>query len=123
MRKFIASSLAILMLAACGGEDPDAGADDGPKVPQGTEEAQASFEGFLSSPFISESQAEETRAMVWLACAAFDEGTTWQEFEDQTVADADAAGRTLGALQVSGMRIAAGLGVPAYCPEHSDTMS
>ena len=119
MRRTLAHLLLIVMLAACGGEESDTAADDGPRVPQGTEEAQASFESFLSSPFITETQAEETRAMVWRACAAFDEGGAWQEFEDQTIADADAEGRTMGSLQITGMRSAAGLGIPAYCPEHS----
>lgn len=120
MRKFLASAFAVLLLAACGGEDSGTGADDGPQVPQGTEEAQTSFDGFLSSPFITETQAEETRAMVWRACAALDAGGAWQEFEDKTVSDADAEGRTMGSLQIAGMRTAAGLGIPAYCPEHSD---
>lgn len=119
MRSFIATALAVLMLAACGGDGSDA-SDDGPQIPQGTEEAQESFESFLSSPLITETQAEETRAMVWRACTAFDEGGTWQEFEDRTKADAEAEGRALGTLQVTGMRIAAGRGVAAYCPEHSD---
>lgn len=119
MRESVVGALIVLMLAACGGEDSES-ADDGPQIPQGTEEAQASFEQFLSSPFISETQAEETRAMVWSACAAFDEGTTWQEFEDQTKADAEAEGRPLGSLQIAGMRTAAGKGIAAYCPRHSD---
>ena len=112
--------LLIVILVACGDDESDSAADDGPRVPQGTEEAQASFESFLSSPFITETQAEETRAMVWRACAAFDEGGTWQEFEDKTIADADAEGRTLGSLQITGMRLAAGLGISAYCPEHEE---
>ena len=58
--------------------------------------------------------------MVWRACAAFDEGGMWQEFEAKTIADAEAEGRTMGNLQISGMRTAAGLGIPAYCPEHSE---
>ena len=119
MRGFVAGALIVLMLAACGGEDSGTD-DDGPQIPQGTEEAQASFEQFLSSPFISESQAEETSAMVWSACAAFDEGATWPEFEDQTKADAEAEGRPLGSLQLAGMRTAAGKGIAAYCPRHSD---
>ena len=119
MRRVLLNLFLIVVLAACGGES-DTGADDGSRVPQGTEEAQASFEGFLNSPFISETQAEETRAMVWRACDAFDEGGNWQEFEAETIADAEAEGRTMGSLQISGMRTAAGLGIPAYCPEHSE---
>ena len=122
MRSFVATALAVWALAACGGDGGDGSdtSDDRPQTPKGTEEAQESFESFLGNPIITETQAEETRAMVWRACTAFDDGSTWHEFEDQTKADAEAEGRALGTLQVTGMRIAAGKGIAAYCPEHSD---
>lgn len=120
MRRSVLYLLVVVVLAACGGEESNTAADDGPRVPQGTEEAQAAFESFLSNPFISETQAEEARVMVWQACEAFDQGDAWQAFEDRTIADAAAEGRTMGNLEISGMRSAGGLGIVAYCPEHSD---
>ena len=113
--------LFVLIVAACSGEAPESSVDPvAERSPQGSEEAQTSFEGFLDSPFISDSQAASTRDMVWSACAAFAEGVTWQEFEEQTKADAEAQGTPLSALELAGMRTAAGLGILAYCPEHSD---
>ena len=61
MRNFVAGTLFILIVAACGGGGSDADADIGQETPQGTPEAQAAFESFLESPFISDSQADSTK--------------------------------------------------------------
>ena len=45
-------------------------------------------------------------------------GGAWQEFEDQELAASEESGRTLGPLEITGMRTAASLGISAYCPQH-----
>ena len=67
MRRWIAATLVIVLLAACGGGESETAEDNTEAVlgtPQGTPEAQAAFESFLDSPFISDSQAESTSDMV-----------------------------------------------------------
>lgn len=113
MKRLMATLLALLLLAACGGESQE-------RVPQGTEEDQQAFEAFLSNPFITEEQAEQSRDQVWRACEHFSDGGAWPEFEEQEIATSEEEGVPLGALQITGMRAAAALGILAYCPDHED---
>lgn len=121
MRRLILALLAVsLLLAACGGgssEEEDAIAS---RTPRGTEEAQQALEDFLGQPFIGEAQAEQVRDMVWEACAAFQEGGSWPEFEAAQVAISAEEGRVLSDFEISGMRSAAAMGLSAYCPQHED---
>lgn len=120
MRRLILTMVAVLLLAGCGGGASEEEEAIASRTPTGTEEAQQAFDGFLGQPFISESQAEQSRDMVWRACAAFQDGATWQEVEDQELAAVEETGRTLTAIEITGMRAAAGLGLAAYCPQHED---
>lgn len=119
MRRLTLTLLAILVLVACGGGTSEED-DIASRTPRGTEEAQEAFENFLGQPFITEEQAEQSRDMVWRACAALQEGSAWQEVEDQELAALEQQGRTLSPIELSGMRSAAGLGISAYCPQHED---
>ena len=119
MRRLILTLPALLLLMACGGGDSEA-EDIASRTPRGTEEAQEAFENFLGQPFITEEQAEQSKDMVWRACASLQEGSTWQEVEDQELAALEQQGRTLSPIELSGMRAAAGLGFAAYCPQHED---
>ncbi len=114
-KRLVTLLLASVLLVACGNGDGDPIAE---RIPQGTEADQQALEDFLSNPFITEEQAEQSRDMVWRACAHFDEGGEWQEFEDQQVADREDQGAPLTALELGGMRSAAALGVLAYCPAY-----
>ena len=119
MRRLIPTLLAVLLLVACGGGDSEAD-DIASRTPRGTEEAQGAFENFLGQPFITEEQAEQSRDLVWQACAALQEGGAWQEFEDQQLAAIEQQGRVLSPIEITGMRAAAALGISAYCPQHED---
>lgn len=119
MKRLILILLALLLLASCGGGDAEAEAIAS-RTPTGTEEAQEALESFLGNPFITDEQREQSKDMVWRACAAFQDGATWQEVEDQELATLAEGGRTLTDLELSGMRTGAKLGVSAYCPQHED---
>ncbi len=121
----ILAALLVLLTVACGGGDGEAETAaevvvDRERVPQGTQEAQAALEGFLSSPFITETQAELSRDMAWRLCVAFDQGVAWQEFEDGEKANREAQGAPLSDLELTGVRTVARMGTAAYCPEHAD---
>ncbi len=117
MSRQVVALLLGLLLVSCGGGDSEEDAIAS-RTPRGTEEAQVALERFLDNPFISEAQAEQSRDMVWRACAALQEGGAWQEFEDQEVAASEESGRALSTLEISGMRSVASLGMSAYCPQH-----
>lgn len=119
MRRLILTLLTVLLLVGCGGGNSEAD-DIASRTPRGTEEAQAAFDSFLDQPFITDEQAEQSRDMVWQACAALQEGVAWQEFEDEQLAAIEQQGRTLSPIEITGMRAAAGLGLSAYCPQHED---
>ena len=120
MKRLILTCLAVLLLVACGGGDSEEDAIAS-RTPRGTEEAQEALDRFLDNPFISEVQAEQSRDMVWRACAALQEGGgAWQGFEDQEVAASEESGRALSPIELTGMRTAASLGISAYCPQHED---
>ena len=120
MRRLILTLLAIMLLAACGDGTSAEEEAIASRTPTGTEEAQQALENFLGQPFISEEQREQSRDMVWRACATFQDGATWQEVEDAELAALEEEGRTLSAIEISGMRSAAALGLAAYCPQHAD---
>ena len=120
MRRLILMLIAIVMLAACGDGTSAEEEAIASRTPTGTEEAQQALENFLGQPFISEEQREQSRDLVWRACAAFQDGATWQEVEDAELAALEEEGRTLSAIEISGMRSAAALGLAAYCPQHAD---
>ncbi len=121
MKRLIFTLLAVLLLVSCGGGDSEED-DIASRTPRGTEEAQEALENFLANPFITEAQAEQSRDMVWRACAALQEGTAWQEVEDQEVAAVEESGRSLSPIELTGMRAGAALGISAYCPQHEDKM-
>ena len=121
MKRLILTLLAVLLLVSCGGGDSEED-DIASRTPRGTEEAQEALENFLANPFITEAQAEQSRDMVWRACAALQEGTAWQEVEDQEVAAVEESGRSLSPIELTGMRAGAALGISAYCPQHEDKM-
>ncbi len=121
MKRLILTCLAVLLLVACGGGDSEED-DIASRTPRGTEEAQEALETFLANPFITEAQAEQSRDMVWQACAALQEGSAWQDFEDQEVAAIEESGRLLSPFELIGMRTGASLGISAYCPQHEDKM-
>ena len=120
MRRLTLTLLAIILLAAC--DDGTSAEEDAiaSRTPTGTEEAQQALENFMGQPFITDEQREQNRDMVWRACAALQDGSTWQEVEDAELAALEEAGRTLCPIEISGMRTAAGLGLAAYCPQHAD---
>ena len=120
MRRLLLTLLAIMLLAACGDGTSAEEEAIASRTPTGTEEAQQALDNFLGQPFISEAQREQSRDMVWRACAAFQDGATWQEVEDAELAALAEEGRTLSAIEISGMRSAAALGLAAYCPQHED---
>ena len=117
----VAALLLGLLLVSCGGGDSEEDAIAS-RTPRGTEEAQEALDKFLDNPFITEAQAEQSRDMVWRACAALQEGGAWQGFEDQEVAAIEESGRPLSPIELTGMRTAASLGISAYCPQHEDKM-
>jgi hypothetical protein len=119
MKRLALTLLVVFVLAGCGGGDAEAEAIAS-RTPTGTEEAQQSFEGFLSNPFINDEQREQSKDMVWRACAAMQDGATWQEVEDQELAALAESGRALSDLELSGLRTGATLGISAYCPQHVD---
>ena len=121
MKRLIFTLLAVLLLVSCGGGDSEED-DIASRTPRGTEEAQKALENFLANPFITEAQAEQSRDMVWRACAALQEGDAWQGFEDQEVAAIEESGRLLSPIELTGMRAGAALGISAYCPQHEDKM-
>ena len=121
MKRLIFTLLAVLLLVSCGGGDSEED-DIASRTPRGTEEAQEALENFLANPFITEAQAEQSRDMVWRACAALQEGTAWQEVEDREVAAVEESGRSLSPIELTGMRAGAALGISAYCPQHEDKM-
>ncbi len=121
MKRLIFTLLAVLLLVSCGGGDSEED-DIASRTPRGTEEAQEALENFLANPFITEAQAEQSRDMVWQACASLQEGTAWQEVEDREVAAIEESGRPLSPIELTGMRAAAALGISAYCPQHEDKM-
>lgn len=125
MRRLNVALLAVLLLVACGGQSEEEAQAEAiaSRTPQGTEEARAAFDNFMDQPFITDEQVEQSRDMVWRACAALQEGATWQEVEDQELAAIEAQGRALSPIEISGMRTAAGLGLAAYCPQHEDAVS
>ena len=118
MSQQVAALLLGLLLVSCGGGDSEEADAIASRTPRGTEEAQAALDRFLDNPFISEAQAEQSKDMVWRACAALQEGVNWQEFEDQEFAAIEKSGRALSDLEISGMRSGASLGISAYCPQH-----
>lgn len=118
MKRLILIFLAVLLLAACGGSSEED--DIASKTPRGTEEAQEALETFLSNPFITDEQREQSKEMVWRACAALQDGATWQEVEDAELGAIAESGRTLTELELTGMRVGATLGISAYCPQHED---
>ncbi len=121
MKRLIFTLLAVLLLVSCGGGDSEED-DIASRTPRGTEEAQEALENFLANPFITEAQAEQSRDMVWRACAALQGGDAWQEVEDQEVAAVEESGRSLSPIELTGMRAGAALGISAYCPQHEDKM-
>ena len=121
MKRLIFTLLAVLLLVSCGGGDSEED-DIASRTPRGTEESQEALENFLANPFITEAQAEQSRDMVWKACAALQEGGAWQEFEDREVAAIEESGRPLSPIELTGMRAGASLGISAYCPQHEDKM-
>ena len=74
MSRNIAALLLGLLLVSCGGGESEEDAAIASRTPRGTEKAQAALDRFLDNPFISEAQAEQSRDMVWRACAALQEG-------------------------------------------------
>jgi len=120
MRRLILTLLAIMLLAACGDGTSAEEEAIASRTPTGTEEAQQALDNFLGQPFISDAQREQSKDMVWRACASFQDGATWQEVEDAELAALEEEGRTLSAIEISGMRSAAALGLAAYCPQHAD---
>ena len=118
MKRLILILLALLFLASCGG-DAEAEAIAS-RTPTGTEEAQEALEGFLGNPFITDEQREQSKDMVWRACASLQDGATFQEVWDSELALVAETGRTLTDLELSGMRTGAKLGIAAYCPQHED---
>lgn len=120
MRRLILMLLAVLVLAACGDGTSAEEEAIASRTPTGTEEAQQALENFMGQPFITEAQREQSKDMIWRACAAFQDGATWQEVEDAELAALAEGGRTLSPIEISGMRTAAGLGLAAYCPQHAE---
>jgi len=120
MRRLTLTLLAVLLLAGCGGGASEEEEAIASRTPTGTEEAQQALENFLGQPFITDAQREQSKDMIWRACAAFQDGATWQEVEDAELAATEEAGRALSAIEISGMRSAAALGLAAYCPQHED---
>ena len=120
MRRLILTLLAIVLLAACGDGTSAEEEAIASRTPTGTEEAQQALDNFLGQPFISDAQREQSKDMVWRACASFQDGATWQEVEDAEIAALEEEGRTLSPIELTGMRSAAALGLAAYCPQHAD---
>jgi hypothetical protein len=122
MRRLNVALLAALLLVACGGQSEEEAQAEAiaSRTPRGTEDAQAAFDNFMDQPFITDEQVAQSRDLVWRACAALQDGATWQEVEDQELAAVEAQGRALSPIEISGLRTAAGLGLAAYCPQHED---
>ncbi|MCE2527593.1 MAG: hypothetical protein J4G00_08690 [Actinomycetia bacterium] len=120
MSRQVAALLLGLLLVSCGGGDSEEADAIASRTPRGTEEAQAALDRFLDNPFITEEQAEQSKDMVWRACAAMQDGVGYQEFEAQELAVLEEGGRILSDLELSGMRTGASLGISAYCPQHED---
>ena len=119
MKRLTLTLLALLILASCGGGDAEAEAIAS-RTPTGTEEAQEALESFLGNPFITDEQREQSKDMVWRACASLQDGVTFPEVWDSELALVEESGRTLTDLELSGMRTGAKLGISAYCPQHED---
>ena len=120
MRRLILMLVAVVLLATCGDGTSAEEEAIASRTPTGTEEAQQALENFMGQPFITEAQREQSKDMIWRACASFQDGATWQEVEDAEIAALAGEGRTLSPIELSGMRTAAGLGLAAYCPQHAD---
>ncbi|MCQ3804103.1 MAG: hypothetical protein OXC98_07850 [bacterium] len=120
MSRQVAALLLGLLLVSCGGGDSEEADAIASRTPRGTEEAQAALDRFLDNPFITEEQAEQSKDMVWRACAAMQDGVGYQEFEAQELAVLEEGGRILTDLELGGMRTGASLGISAYCPQHED---